>query len=256
MNFAVDIGNTNIVLGCLEGSEIKYIARMSTDTTMTDREYAVKLKAVLDFDNIDYKDFEGVVLSSVVPPITQDVCSAIKLLTGHDTLVVGAGVKTGLNILLDDPAQLGGDLVIGAVAALDNWNPPMIIIDMGTATTFSVIDKKGGFLGGAITPGVRLSLNALASGTSQLPKIPIDAPKKAIGRNSIDSMKSGAVFGTAAMIDGMIDRFEDEIGCEATVIATGGLAKRVIPYCKHEIVYDGDLLLKGLGIIWNKNKKQ
>ena len=245
MIFAVDIGNTNIVLGCLEGSEIKYIARMSTDTTMTDREYAVKLKAVLDFDNIDYKNFEGVVLSSVVPPITQDVCSAIKLLTGHDTLVVGAGVKTGLNILLDDPAQLGGDLVIGAVAALDQWKPPMIIIDMGTATTFSVIDKKGGFLGGAITPGVRLSLNALASGTSQLPKIPIDAPKKAIGRNSIDSMKSGAVFGTAAMIDGMIDRFEDEIGCKATVIATGGLAKRVIPYCKHEIVYDGDRLLKG-----------
>jgi len=255
MLLAIDIGNTNIVLGCLEGREIRYLARMSTDMTLTDCEYAVRIKSMLGLRGMDCDGFDGVVISSVVPPITGEIGAAVKLLTGHEALVVGAGVKTGLNIKIDDPAQLGSDLVVGAVAAIDRWAPPLILIDMGTATTFSAIDKHGNFLGGAIMPGLQLSLDSLASGTSQLPKIAIEPPKRAIGRNSVESMRSGALFGTAAMLDGMIDRFRGELGENASVIATGGLAERIIPHCRHEIIYDGELLLRGLAIIWEKNRK-
>ena len=255
MLFALDVGNTNIVFGCIDGSDINYVSRMATDIRMTDKEYAVRIKAMLEFDGINYKKFEGVALASVVPPITECMCSAIQMLTGQKPLIVGAGIKTGLNIQIDNPAQLGADLVIGAVAAMELWKPPLIIIDMGTATTFSVIDSDGVFRGGAITPGLRLSLDALSHGTSQLPKIPIEAPKYAIGKNSIDSMKSGGVFGTSSLLDGMIDRFEEELREKVTIIATGGIASLVTKYCTHKIIVDDDLLLRGLGIIWHKNKK-
>jgi type III pantothenate kinase len=171
-------------------------------------------------------------------------------------MVVGAGIKTGLNILIDNPAQLGSDLAVSAVAALNEYKPPIIAVDMGTATTIMVIDKNGSFLGGQILPGVALSMNALASKTSQLPKVSIEAPKKVIGTNTIDSMKSGAVFGAASMLDGMIDRIEEEIGMSATVVATGGLSGSIVPHCKHEIICDDDLLLKGLAIIYEKNVKR
>ncbi|MBR6258869.1 MAG: type III pantothenate kinase [Oscillospiraceae bacterium] len=255
MLFAIDIGNTNIVLGCLQDGEIKCVAAMSTDDAMTDCEYAVRIKAILDMKGIDCRGFDGVALSSVVPPVTRDVCSAVKMLTGIDALIVGAGVKTGLDIRIDDPAQLGSDLVVGAVAALNRWKPPLIIIDMGTATTFSAIDKKGSFLGGAIMPGLRLSLDSLFLGTSKLPRVSIEAPKKAIGRSSEESMRSGGIFGTADMIDGMIDRFCDELGEKATVIATGGNMESIIRHCRHDIIYDGELILRGLAIIWEKNRK-
>lgn len=255
MIFALDVGNSNIVFGCIDGSNINYVSRIATDIRMTDKEYAVRIRSILKFDGIDYKSFEGVALASVVPPITECMSSAIQMLTGQKPLIIGAGIKTGLNIQIDNPAQLGADLVIGAVAATELWKPPLIIIDMGTATTFSVIDSGGIFRGGAITPGLRLSLDALSHGTSQLPKIPIEAPKNAIGKNSIDSMKSGGVFGTSALLDGMIDRFEAELGEKATIIATGGIAALVTKYCTHNIIVDDNLLLRGLGIVWYKNKR-
>lgn len=256
MLLAIDIGNTNIVLGCIETGEIKNIARISTDSRRTSHEYAAIIKSILEFDGMSIDGFEGAIISSVVLQLTHIVRDAVCILTGIKPLVVGAGIKTGLDIRLDNPAQLGSDLVVGAVAALSLLKPPMIIVDMGTATTISVLDAKGSFLGGIIYPGVGVAFSALSSGTSQLPTISIEAPKKCIGTNTIDSMKSGGVFGTASMLDGMIDRIEAEIGQKANVIATGGLANSIIPHCTHDIMYDEDLLLKGLAIIYEKNKRK
>lgn len=255
MILALDVGNTHIVMGCIEGMEIKNIARISTDVTKTENEYAVLMRQVLEIDNIDYNTLDGAIISSVVPQVTNTLASSIKRFTGISPLVVGAGIKTGLDIKIDNPAQLGSDLVVGMVAALDVMKPPIIAIDMGTATTISVIDGKRHFLGGAIIPGVHVSMMALANRTSQLPKIELEAPKKCISSNTIDCMKSGSIFGTAAMLDGMIDRIEEELGEKANVIATGGIASKVVPYCKREIMCDDNLLLRGLAIIFEKNRK-
>ena len=255
MILAVDIGNTHIVLGCIEGEEILTIDRLETNTDKTESEYAVLIKGILEFNNIDLEGFDGAVLSSVVPPITSVIKSAIKKVIGKDALVVESGVKTGLNILIDDPAQAGSDLVVGAVAAISKYKTPLIIIDMGTATTISVVTGKSDFRGGVIIPGLGISMNALTAGTSQLPDVSFEAPKKYVGTNTIDSMKSGAVYGSAAMLDGMIEHIEEEIGEKANVIATGGLSGLIIPYCKRKIYHEPDLLLRGLSVIYGKNRK-
>ena len=256
MVLAIDAGNSNIVFGCLENGDVQRVFRMATDPAKTEDEYAVTIKNILTFNGVTGSGFDGVVISSVVPPLTKILRAAVKKLTGKDAVVVGSGIKTGLNILIDDPAQLGADMVAGAVGAIASYKLPAIIVDLGTATKLSVIDKNGSFLGGAIFPGVVLSMNALTSNTSQLPKVHIEAPAKYISANTIDCMRSGAIFGNAAMIDGMVARFEQELGASASVIATGGLADEIYPHCKHEVVYDPNLLLRGLGIIYEKNKRK
>ncbi|MGE4485599.1 MAG: type III pantothenate kinase [Oscillospiraceae bacterium] len=255
MILAIDVGNSHIVIGCIDGLEIKNISRMATNTLRTENEYAIKIRQLLEFDGFDHMAFEGVIISSVVPPLTGTLKSAVKMLTGHNALIVGSGIKTGLNILIDNPAQLGSDLAAGGVAAIQSYKLPVIVFDMGTATTISVIDEKSNFLGGAIVPGLSLSLSALSSGTSQLPKIPIEAPRHCVGTNTIDCMKSGGVLGTAAMMDGMIDRIEEELGKKASVVATGGISRFVVPHCKRKVIHDEDLLLRGLALIYAKNKK-
>lgn len=253
MILAIDIGNTNIVIGCIEGTDISFVERISTDTQKTTLEYASIFKMVLDIYHIQPGQLKGSILSSVVPPINHVICDAIEKVMHIKPMVVGPGVKTGLNILIDNPAQLGSDLVVDAVAALKKYPAPLIIIDMGTATTMSAIDAKGNFLGGTITPGIRVALESLVSRTSLLSQISLEPPKKAIGRNTIDSMKSGSVLGNAAMLDGMIDRFRKELQGDVTVVATGGLAQFIVPLCRHEIIYDDALLLKGLWYIYEKN---
>ncbi|MBQ3210491.1 MAG: type III pantothenate kinase [Oscillospiraceae bacterium] len=255
MILAIDVGNTNIVLGCIDEGRILNIVRIQTNDRCSAVEYAIKLKDILDLYGIDYRGFEGAIISSVVPPLTQALQEAVKLLTGVDAVIVGPGMKTGMNVRIDDPGTLAGDLVIGSVAAMNCYGTPCIVLDMGTATTMVVIDDKGCYLGGAILAGVKLSLSALASGTSLLPDISISAPKKCIATNTVDSMRSGAVYGTAAMIDGMVERMEAELGMECKIIATGGLAPFITPLCKREIICDNDLLLKGLWILYQKNKK-
>ncbi len=256
MIFAIDIGNTNIVIGCMEGDKIQFIERMSTDESKTELEYAVSFKTVMELYNIRAKDLEGSIISSVVPPLTDIIRSALQKLTDTKPLVIGPGVKTGLNILLDNPAQLGSDLVIGAVAGIQKYGAPLIIIDMGTATTVSVIDKNKNFLGGPIIPGAIVSLDSLVSRTSQLPRINLEPPKHVIGRNTIDCMKSGILYGQAACLDGVIERIEEELGYETTVVATGGLAKVIIPHCHKKILHDDALLLNGLKIIYDKNTQR
>jgi len=256
MLLAIDVGNTNATVGCVNGGEVGCVFRMASDISRTESEYASTMYNILNFNGINGDTFRGAIVSSVVPPLTPVFKRAVNTVTGFEPVVVGAGVKTGLNILIDDPAQLGSDMVAAAVAARTIYDLPVIVVDMGTAAKLFVINEKAGFIGGAIYPGIGLSMNALSSGTSQLPKVPIEAPKKCISANTIDCMKSGAIFGSASMIDGMIDRFEQEMGKKANIIATGGLADVVYQHCKREIIYDPDLILKGLEMIFDKNIKK
>lgn len=254
MILAIDIGNTNIVIGCCDRGKIYFVERLSTNNTKTELEYAISFKNVLELYHINPKEIEGGIISSVVPPITNIVRASAEKVLGKSVKIVGPGVKTGLNILMDNPAQVGSDRIVNAVAAINEYTAPLIIIDMGTATTFCVVDEKKNYIGGMILPGVRISLDALTAGTSQLSRISIEAPKKIIGKNTIDCMKSGIINGNAACIDGMISRINRELGQEATVIATGGLAKKIVPHCEQKICIDDELLLKGLRLIYEKNK--
>lgn len=251
MILAIDVGNTNIVLGVMENEKIVFSGRLSTNINETDEEYAMKIHSFLRLHNLF--DIEGAIISSVVPALVGTLKKAVKLITGVNALVVGPGIKTGLSIEIDDPATLGADLVVGAVAAKEKYPHPTIIFDLGTATTGTVINAKGACIGGMIAAGVKSSINALSTGTAQLPQISITAPAKVIGTNTVDCMKSGAVIGAAVMLDGFVDRFEKELGQKATVVVTGGLGKSIVKNCTHEMIIDENLLLDGLRIIYYKN---
>lgn len=256
MILTVDIGNSNIVIGGVDGEKIVFEARLRTEATKTSDEYCVDLKSILDINGIAKERIEGGIIASVVPQVLNSIQTAVKKLVGKTCLVVGPGLKTGLNILLENPGQTGADLVAADVAALREHKPPMIVIDMGTATTMSVLDSSGAHIGGCIIPGVKISLDALTDRTALLPGLQLDQPKRAIGRNTVDAMRSGIMMGTACMLDGMIERMEQELGCKTTVIATGGIARFVVPLCKREIIYDKDLLVKGLAALYRDNKKK
>lgn len=256
MILAIDIGNSNVVIGCLdENNQTIKQFRMVTDLKKTEDEYASGMRTILEYNDVDCDGFDGAIICSVVPPLTETFRTAVRNVTGHRALVVGAGLKTGLNIMIENPASLGSDLVAVSVGAMADYPLPVIVLDMGTATTITVVDDGNKFLGGAIVPGVALSINALSSGTSLLQKVPIDAPDKCICTTTTQCMQSGAVYGNASMIDGMIERFEMELGRKATVVATGGVASKIIPYCRREVIYDENLLLRGLGMLYKKNKR-
>ena len=255
MILAVDIGNSNIVNGGVEGDEIRFEARLRTDATKTSDEYCIDLKMILEVYETRAKDLEGAIIASVVPQVLNSVKTAIKKLTGKDALVVGPGLKTGLNIKIENPAQTGADLVVGCVAALRQHKPPMIVIDMGTATTMIALDETGAFIGGCIAPGVKISLDALTGRTALLPGLQLDTPKKAIGRNTIDCMRSGIMIGSACMLDGMVQRMEEELGTKATVVVTGGIAKFIVPMCRTPMIYDKDLLIRGLVALYRENTR-
>ena len=255
MILAVDIGNSNIVIGGVEGDEICFEARLRTDATKTSDEYCIDLKMILEVYEIRARDLEGAIIASVVPQVLNSIKTAIKKLTGKDALVVGPGLKTGLNIKIENPAQTGADLVVGCVAALRQHKPPMIVIDMGTATTMIALDETGAFIGGCIAPGVKISMDALTGRTALLPGLQLDAPKKAIGRNTIDCMRSGIMMGSACMLDGMVQRMEEELGTKATVVITGGIAKFIVPMCRTPMIYDKDLLIRGLVALYRENTR-
>ncbi|MCM1528487.1 MAG: type III pantothenate kinase [Alistipes sp.] len=256
MLLAVDIGNTNIVFGCVDSmDEIVVFERISTNHNATAAEYAALIKNILEMNHFCPEDIHDAVMSSVVPSVTNTVKEAIRKLFGVDVMVAGPGVKTGLNILIDNPKQLGSDQAVDAVAAINTYPVPLIIIDMGTATTISVVDSHRNYLGGLIMTGMGVSVNALIDRTAQLPKIDFELPPNIIGRNTIDCMKSGALYSNACAIDGIVERIEAELGEGCTIVATGGLASTVIPLCRREIIVDNNLLIRGLTIIYRKNKK-
>ncbi len=255
MILTVDIGNSNIVIGGVEGEEILFEARIRTDATKTSDEYCVDMKTILDVYSVKPVTIEGGIIASVVPQVLNSMRTAIKKLTGKDSLVVGPGLKTGLNIKIENPSQTGADLVVGCVAALREHKPPLIVIDMGTATTMVVLDDTGALVGGSISPGVKISIDALTERTALLPGLQLDQPKRAIGRNTIDCMRSGIMLGNACMLDGMVQRMEEELGQKCTVIATGGIAKFIAPLCRTSMIYDKDLIIKGLAALYRDNRR-
>lgn len=254
MILTVDIGNTNITLGGYENKTLLFESRMESNRSRLQDQYAIELRDILDLYGYPPQTIEGSIVCSVVPGLTTIFCGAISILTGTNPLVVGPGIKTGLNIRIDNPAQLGADLVAAAIAAIAEFSCPAIIFDLGTATTVSVIGKDEHFLGGLILPGVIISLDALTAKTAQLPQINLEAPPKVIGSNTIDCMKAGSIFGTAAMIDGICDQIEDEIGERATVIATGGISGAIIPHCRRTIHHCDNLTLNGLRLLYERNQ--
>ena len=256
MLLVIDIGNTNITLGVYNKDELVFVSRMATDKSKTPDQYAVDLKQIFDLYETPLNSFSGAAISSVVPELTGTASEAIEKLTGCKAMVLGPGIKTGMNILIDNPAQLGADLLAGCVGAAALYPLPCLVIDLGTASKISVIDKNGAFCGCTISPGIGISLDALSARTSQLPSISLKTPARAIGKNTIDSMQSGTVFGYAAMLDGLCEKLEEELGDKVmTTVATGGLAKDLVKSCKRDITYNGQLILYGLKVLYEKNRK-
>ena len=256
MLLTLDLGNTNLTAGVFRGEELVCEFRLATDRTRTGDQYAIDLLAALRLNNIDPTKISGAILGSVVPSLDAAFSAAVRKVIGKEPMQVGPGIKSGINIRIDNPAQLGADLLVGGVSAVQKYGAPCIIWDLGTATTVSVVDSNGVFRGGAIMPGVGTSLESLISRASLLPNIRLEAPTRVIGTNSVDSMRSGVVFGTAAMVEGMCDRIEEELGCQATVIVTGGLGVEIAACCRRKTVYDGQLLLDGLRILYERNARR
>lgn len=254
MILAIDIGNTSIALGGFEGENLKFVVRLSTDITKTEDEYASKIMNILALYSVTKENVDGAIISSVVPPLNSIMKSALRLVYDVDALMVCPGIKTGIGILCDSPSSVGADLICSCVAANTLYSAPALIIDIGTATKMIVTNKNGAFIGVSIIPGVMMGLKALSNGTAQLPQVGLEAPATVIGKNTVDCMKSGIVFGHASMIDGMIDRINAEVGEELPVIVTGGYASAVATHCNHEMIFDEYLVLKGLNFIYQKNK--
>lgn len=255
MLLAIDIGNTNLVIGCIQDDQILFKARIATDRLRTSDQYGVEIKNMMEAYGVRIQDIDDCIISSVVPPVFNSVRTGVIKIIGKQPMVVGPGLKTGLNIQVDVPSQVGSDRIVIAVAALAEYKAPLVLMDLGTATTMEVVEPDNVYLGGVIFPGVKVSLEALTSRAAQLPAISLDRPRQVVGKNTVDCMRSGMMFGTAAMIDGLVDRIEEELGHPSTLIATGGMAQFVTPLCRHEIILEKDLLLKGLNIIYKKNKK-
>ena len=256
MLLAIDIGNTNITIGGIENDKIMFEARIATDRIKTSDQYGVEIKNILSLFDVPVSKIKDCIIASVVPPVFNSVRNGVVKVIGKQPMVVGPGIRTGLNIQVDNPSQVGCDRIVIAVAALAEYKPPLTLLDLGTATTIDVVDKGNTYIGGCIMPGVHISMEALTSHTAQLPGISLDKPKRVIGRNTVDCMRSGIMYGTAAMLDGMLDRVEEELGYSTTVIATGGMAQFIAPLCHREIQLERDLLLKGLNIIYKKNTEE
>lgn len=255
MILTVDVGNANIVIGVVKHEKILFDAKLRTDITKTSDEYCIDLEMLMEVYKIQPEQIQGAIIASVVPQVLNSMQSAVRKLTGKSPLVVGPGLKTGLNIQIENPSQTGADLVASAVAALQEHEAPLIIVDMSSTTTMTVLDKTGTLIGGSIGPGVKMSLDALTDRTALLPGLQLDQPKKVIGRNTTDCMRSGVMLGAACMVDGMVERMEQELGYRATVIATGSIARFIVPMCQREIIYDKDLLVKGLAALYRENSR-
>ena len=254
MLIALDIGNSHISFGGFDGDDLRFVASIATDERQTGEQYACLLRSVFSLHRVEPSDIEGVVMSSVVPSVTPVLQAAFRLLCGCEILSIGSGVRTGLNMRVDQPRALGNDLVANAVCALTRGKLPCVVVDLGTATTFTVLDASGTFIGYSITAGMSVALSALKQSAAQLPTVQAAAPEKVIGRSTIAAMQSGAVFGTAAMVDGMITRIAEELGTVPHVLLTGGSAEIVSPLLAAAHTYLPYATLHGLRIIWQKNK--
>ncbi len=253
MILTIDIGNTNIMLGGFEKETLSFVAHISTDPIGTEDEYASKILNILALYGVERNAIDGAIISSVVPPLNAVLKKAVSFLYGVEPIIVGPGIKTGLNIHCDMPSSVGTDIICTCVATHHLYGSPALIVDMGTATKMMVLNAKGAFIGVSIVPGVLMGLNALSEDTAQLPKVSLETPRTVIAKNTADSMRSGVVFGHASMVDGMIERIIEEVGEPLPVYATGGAASAIVPHCNHAINLDEHLVLKGLYILYKKN---
>ena len=256
MLLAIDIGNTNIKIGVFDGDELKATWNVATGIHRTTDEYGVVLLNLMERKKVSPSEITGVALCSVVPPLLPAFVELCTKYLHSEALVVETGVKTGMRIRLDNPREVGSDRVVDAVAAQHLYGKPLIIVDLGTATTFSVVSKEGDYLGGAIAPGIVIATEALYTRTAALPRIRLNRPEQAIGRNTIAAMQSGVVFGHVGLIEGMILRIEQELGSKAKVIATGGQAYFLAQEIPAIEIVDPDLTLIGLRLIYEMNKEQ
>ena len=254
MILVLDIGNTNITLGVYKGKELLFVSRMATDRMRMEDQYAIELREILLLYGVSLGEIEGAAVSSVVPSVNRSLVSAIRKLTGVEPVCVGPKTKTGIRVDLKNTEIVGADLLVGCVAAAEKFDGPVIILDMGTATTFVVLDGDRRMLGGAIAPGVGISLDALTSRTAQLPSVSLEAPEHIIGNSTAECMRSGLITGTACMVDGLCGRMERELGKKCSVVATGGLAKEIVQQCERSIVHCDTLLLEGLRLIYEANR--
>lgn len=254
MLFCIDIGNTNIVLGVYDGADLRHHWRIATDVRKMPDEYAVLVLELFAFANVRLADIHATILASVVPPLTGTFVEVCQATFDHTPLVVDAGVKTGVRIRYDNPREVGADRVVNAVAAYRLYGGPACIVDFGTATTFDAVSREGDYLGGAIAPGVHISAEALYRFTAKLPRIEVARPPAAIGRNTVQSMQSGLLFGYVGLVEGLVARFRQELGDDMRVIATGGLAQLVADETRVIQVVDPWLTLKGLRFVWELNQ--
>lgn len=254
MILAVDIGNTQTVLGLIKGDTVAGHWRVSTDASLTVDEVRVKIGGLLAIDGHRWNDVERVVVASVVPILTAAYEDLAERATGRSAVVVGPGTKTGLPIAYENPHEIGADRIVNAMAARDRFGAPVIVVDFGTATTFDVVDGSGAYLGGAIAPGVETGAEALFRRAARLSAVDLEPPVRVIGRTTRESMQAGLLLGEAAMVDGLVRRIWTEIGAECPVVVTGGLAEMMAPLCATASTVDVNLTLHGLALVYDLNR--
>jgi len=255
MILAIDMGNSNVKIGIVEDEKHVIEERVHTDSTHTSLEYAEHILQVLSLYGIPKEKITGAVIASVVPPLTAVLSAAVNKVFGFRPMIVTGGLKTKVTFKgVDDPEYVGADLIAGAEAVLHEYPLPCIVVNMGTATTITVVDKTGDFRGGVILPGMKTALSALSDDAAILPEISLDEPGSTISLDTVECMRNGIIYGNAAQIDGIAARMEEELGQKCTVVATGGMARFCVPFCRHKVTLDRDLLMKGLYRIWTENK--
>ncbi len=254
MILVVDVGNTNIVLGLYEGQSLRHHWRLSTNRSATVDEYGVMIHNLFQLAGVRAEQIEGVILSCVVPPIMNTLERLFEAYVGKQALVVGPGIKTGLNIRYENPREVGADRIVNAVAGIEQYGTPLVVVDFGTATTFDYIDASGAYLGGAIVPGIGISAEALYQRAAKLPRIELSKPKTVIGRNTVAAMQSGIIYGYAGQVDGIVKRIRQEFGVQPRVIATGGMADLIAGESETIETVDLLLTLEGLRIVYERNR--